>query len=240
MILDLAATAPRLSGAAAQAAAAAEGAALNAMFALGAEPRRTLRAQLSALLAAGSEAAGRLALHPAGDCVMRLPATVGDYTDFYVGIHHATNIGRLFRPDKPLLPNYKHIPIGYHGRASSIIPSGAPVIRPLGQPKFPEAAAPEFGPSRRLDYELELGIWIGAGNALGSRVRVAEAEAHVAGFCLLNDWSARDLQAWEYQPLGPFLAKSFATTISPWAISPEALVPQAARPDGDPAPLPYL
>ena len=142
MILDFFAAAPRLSGEAAQAAAAAEGGALNGLFALGAGPRRALRAQLSALLAAGSEAAGRLALHPAGDCVMRLPAVVGDYTDFYVGIHHATRLGRLFRPDNPLLPNYKHIPIGYHGRASSIVPSGAPVIRPFGQQKLPEAAAP--------------------------------------------------------------------------------------------------
>lgn len=218
---------------------------LNALFSRPAGERRALRRQLSALL---SDPAQTPALAPllfaAADCRLHLPARIGDYTDFYVGIHHATNVGRLFRPDNPLLPNYKHVPIGYHGRASSVRPSGTAVRRPCGQRKPPEADAPLFGPSRRLDYELELGIWIGPGNALGQPIPIAEAPAHVAGFCLLNDWSARDLQAWEYQPLGPFLAKSFLTSISPWVVTAEALAPfrlaQPARPAGDPLPLPYL
>lgn len=175
---------------------------------------------------------------------MHLPCVVGDYTDFYVGIHHATNVGKQFRPDNPLLPNYKYVPIGYHGRASSVRVSGEPVIRPSGQRKPAEAEAPEYGPSRRLDYELELGIWIGEGNELGSPIPIGEAGGHIAGYCLLNDWSARDLQAWEYQPLGPFLAKNFLTSVSPWIVSPEALQPfrkpMPDRPAGDPEPLPYL
>ncbi len=175
---------------------------------------------------------------------MHLPCVVGDYTDFYVGIHHATNVGKLFRPDNPLLPNYKYVPIGYHGRASSVRVSGEPVIRPSGQRKAPDADVPEYGPSRRLDYELELGIWIGAGNELGSPVPIDEAAEHIAGYCLLNDWSARDLQAWEYQPLGPFLAKNFLTSVSPWVVSRQALAPfrKAIPPRlrGDPQPLPYL
>jgi len=175
---------------------------------------------------------------------MHVPCLIGDYTDFYVGIHHATNVGRQFRPDNPLLPNYKYVPIGYHGRASSVRPSGEPVIRPKGQRKPPEADVPEYGPSRRLDYELELGIFIGLGNELGQPIPIAEAGDHIAGYCLLNDWSARDLQAWEYQPLGPFLAKNFLTSISPWVVTPEALAPfrtpAPPRPDGDPDPLPYL
>ena len=175
---------------------------------------------------------------------LHLPCLIGDYTDFYVGIHHATNVGKQFRPDNPLLPNYKYVPIGYHGRASSVRPSGEPVIRPNGQRKPPDADAPEYGPSRRLDYELELGIWIGEGNELGSPVPVREASGHIAGYCLLNDWSARDLQAWEYQPLGPFLAKNFLTSVSPWVITPDALAPfrksMPPRPTGDPQPLPYL
>ena len=175
---------------------------------------------------------------------MHVPCLVGDYTDFYVGIHHATNVGKLFRPDEPLLPNYKYVPIGYHGRASSVRASGEPVIRPNGQRKAPDAAAPEYGPSRRLDYELELGIWIGRGSELGSPIPIREAGEHIAGYCLLNDWSARDIQAWEYQPLGPFLAKNFLTSVSPWIVSADALAPfrsaMPARPEGDPAPLPYL
>ena len=151
---------------------------------------------------------------------------------------------RLFRPDNPLLPNYKYVPIGYHGRASSVRPSGTPVRRPNGQRKPPGEAEPSFGPSERLDYELELGVWIGPGNELGRPIPITEAAEHIAGFCLLNDWSARDIQAWEYQPLGPFLAKNFASTISPWVITPEALapfrIPQPPRPEDDPAPLPYL
>ena len=175
---------------------------------------------------------------------MHVPCLIGDYTDFYVGIHHATNVGKQFRPDNPLLPNYKYVPIGYHGRASSVRASGEPVIRPSGQRKAPDADAPEYGPSRRLDYELELGIWIGEGNELGSPIPIGQAADHIAGYCLLNDWSARDLQAWEYQPLGPFLAKNFLTSVSPWVVSPEALAPfrksMPPRPSGDPEPLPYL
>jgi fumarylacetoacetase len=183
-------------------------------------------------------------LHAAAECTMHLPAAIGDYTDFYAGIHHALNVGRQFRPDNPLLPNYKYVPIGYHGRSSSLVPSGVDVRRPVGQRKGPNDAEPSVGPSRRLDYELELGIWIATGNTLGTAIPVSEAGAHIGGYCLLNDWSARDVQAWEYQPLGPFLAKNFATSISPWIVTPEALAPfriaQPARPDGDPAPLPYL
>jgi fumarylacetoacetase len=175
---------------------------------------------------------------------MHVPCLIGGYTDFYVGIHHATNVGRQFRPDNPLLPNYKYVPIGYHGRASSVRASGEPVIRPCGQRLAPDADAPEYGPSRRLDYELELGIWIGAGNELGQPIPIAEAGEHIAGYCLLNDWSARDLQAWEYQPLGPFLAKNFLTSISPWIVTADALRPfrmaMPPRPPGDPQPLPYL
>jgi fumarylacetoacetase len=169
---------------------------------------------------------------------------IGDYTDFYAGIHHATNVGALFRPDQPLLPNYRHVPIGYHGRASSVVESGTAIRRPHGQRKPAGEAEPSFGPSRNLDYELELGIWIGRRNALGEPIPIAEAPAHIGGYCLLNDWSARDIQAWEYQPLGPFLAKNFATTISPWIVTPEALAPfrcaQAKRPAGDPRPMAYL
>ena len=207
--------------------------------------RQALRRQMSRLL---SDPLYRTAaepyLHLAADCTVHLPVRIGDYTDFYVGIHHATNVGKLFRPDNPLLPNYKHVPIGYHGRASSVRPSGAEVIRPLGQTRAPDAEAPVFGPSKRLDFELELGVWIGPGNDLGHPIAIDDAPRHIGGFCLLNDWSARDLQAWEYQPLGPFLAKNFLTTVSPWVITPEALEPfrtnQAPRPEGDPKPLPYL
>ena len=225
---------------------AAGGGALNALFALGAGPRRALRARLSELLAEGSaeRAKAEPCLHAAADCTLHLPARIGDYTDFYVGIHHATNVGKLFRPDNPLLPNYKWVPIGYHGRASSVVPSGTPIRRPNGQRKRPDEAAPSFGPCRNLDYELELGVWIGPGNALGEPIPIGEAAEHIAGYCLLNDWSARDIQAWEYQPLGPFLAKNFGSTVSPWVVTPEALAPfraaQPPRPEGDPAPLPYL
>lgn len=218
---------------------------LNALFARPAADRRALRQALSGLLSDPAQAnALRPMLHDRAAIDMRLPAAIGDYTDFYVGIHHATNVGRLFRPDNPLLPNYKHVPIGYHGRASSIRPSGVPVRRPLGQRKSPDGDAPVFGPSVRLDYELELGIWIGPGNALGEPIAIDSAAQHIAGYCLLNDWSARDFQAWEYQPLGPFLAKNFHSTISPWVVTAEALAPfrkaQPVRPEGDPAPLPYL
>lgn len=237
-------------GQAAEAAQVASGSTLNAFFALGAPARMALRVALQGLLSESSEQRERLQslgealLHPMEQCRMHMPAHVGDYTDFYVGIHHANNVGKLFRPDNPLLPNYKYVPIGYHGRASTLDVSGASVRRPNGQTLPPGATEPSFGPSKRLDYELELGIWIGQGNARGEAIPIGEAGSHVAGFCLLNDWSARDLQAWEYQPLGPFLSKSFATSISPWVVTPEALEPfrcaQPARPEGDPQPLPYL
>ncbi len=218
---------------------------LNGLMALPAAERGALRHRLSDLL---SDQAHRARiepmLHDAAACTLHLPARIGDYTDFYVGIHHANNIGRQFRPDNPLLPNYKYVPIGYHGRASSVRPSGEPLVRPCGQRKPPEADAPLFGPTARLDYELDLGVWIGPGNDLGTPIPIAQAADHIAGFCLLNDWSARDFQAWEYQPLGPFLAKNFHSTISPWVVTPEALAPfriaQPARPEGDPAPLAYL
>jgi fumarylacetoacetase len=218
---------------------------LNGLFAWPAADRLALRRRLSLLL---SDPTWRPKVEPfllqRSQVEMGLPARIGDYTDFYVGIHHATNVGRLFRPENPLLPNYKHIPIGYHGRASSVRPSGVAVVRPHGQTMPPQASAPVFGPTARLDYELELGIWIAGGNALGQPIDVRSAQDHIAGFCLLNDWSARDVQPWEYQPLGPFLAKSFHTTISPWVVTTEALAPfrmaQPKRPESDPAPLPYL
>src|SRR5512139_3129834 len=218
---------------------------LNAWFAHGPEDSANLRRRLSELL---SQEGHRAAVEPhlvgRDRVVMHLPCTIGDYTDFYVGIHHATNVGKQFRPDNPLLPNYKYVPIGYHGRASSVRVSGHEVVRPKGQRKPPDAEVPDYGPSRRLDYELELGIFIGRGNELGSPIAIGEAGSHIAGYCLLNDWSARDLQAWEYQPLGPFLAKNFLTSISPWVITSEALAPfrrpLPKRPAGDPAPLPYL
>ncbi|RDE04627.1 fumarylacetoacetase [Sphingomonas aracearum] len=218
---------------------------LNALFALPAADRVALRRRLSELLSDESHrAAVEPALLPVASCTLHLPCAIGDYTDFYVGIHHANNIGRQFRPDNPLLPNYKWVPIGYHGRASSVQPSGVPVVRPNGQRKAPDADAPAFGPSARLDYELELGVWVGRGNDLGTPIPIGEAGEHVAGFCLLNDWSARDFQAWEYQPLGPFLAKNFHTSVSPWVVTAEAMAPfrvaQPPRPEGDPHPLPYL
>ncbi|MEO7635208.1 MAG: fumarylacetoacetase [Sphingomicrobium sp.] len=218
---------------------------LNAWLARGPEDARALRARLSEIL---SDERYRDDVEPnlvgQSEVRMHVPCLVGDYTDFYVGIHHAMNVGKQFRPDQPLLPNYKYVPIGYHGRASSIRASGEDVIRPSGQRKPPDADVPEYGPSRRLDYELELGLWVGRGNALGAPIPIGEAGEHIAGYCLLNDWSARDLQAWEYQPLGPFLAKNFLTSVSPWVVTAEALEPfrvaMPERPAGDPAPLPYL
>ena len=206
--------------------------------------RRALRAALSRALAEGSDRQAVLGgcLVPQTQAELTLPCAIGDYTDFYTGIHHATAVGKLFRPDNPLLPNYKWVPIGYHGRASSIIPSGQSFRRPRGQIKG-AADAPVFGPSQRLDYELELGVLIGGGNALGEPIPMARAENHLFGLTLLNDWSARDLQAWEYQPLGPFLAKSFASTLSPWVVTMDALAPfrvPFARAEGEPQPLPYL
>lgn len=219
---------------------------LNGFLALPAARRNELRRFLSRLLRAGSahSAEVRQMLHGSADCRMEIPARIPGYTDFYAGIQHAINIGSLLRPDNPLLPNYRHLPIGYNGRASSIRPAGVDVVRPLGQRKRPDEAVPSFGPCRNLDYELELGIWIGQGNALGEPIAIDAASEHIAGLCLLNDWSARDIQAWEYQPLGPFLAKGFATTISPWLVTMEALAPfrcpAPTRSEGEPAPLGYL
>jgi fumarylacetoacetase len=223
---------------------------LNGLMSLGRPAAYALRRALVALLrsesrklARGTTLASRI-LVAADSAEMVLPADIGDYTDFYASIHHATNVGSMFRPDNPLLPNYKYVPIGYHGRASSLVPSGTSVKRPQGQAREDPSAPPAFGATRRLDYELEVGAFIGPGNALGSSIPIGEAERHVAGLCLVNDWSARDIQAWEYQPLGPFLAKNFATSVSPWIVSMAALAPfrasAYARPDGDPAPLPYL
>ena len=218
---------------------------LNGWLSRGHEAQGGLRARLAELL---SDERYRDDVEPelVGQTEVRLhvPCFVGDYTDFYVGIHHATNVGKQFRPDNPLLPNYKYVPIGYHGRASSVRASGEPVVRPNGQRKPPDAETPSYGPSRRLDYELELGIWIGRGNEIGSPIPIGEAGEHIAGYCLLNDWSARDVQGWEYQPLGPFLAKNFLTSVSAWVVSPQALAPfrkpMPDRPAGDPQPLPYL
>ena len=218
---------------------------LNAWLARGPSAHRELRLRLSELLS-DERYRDDLDVHLIGqsEVHMHLPCLIGDYTDFYVGIHHATNVGKQFRPDNPLLPNYKYVPIGYHGRASSVRASGHPVVRPCGQRKAPDADVPEYGPSRRLDYELELAIWVGRGNALGEPIPIGEAGDHIAGFGLLNDWSARDLQAWEYQPLGPFLAKNFLTSVSPWIVTADALEPfrkpMPERPADDPKPLPYL
>jgi fumarylacetoacetase len=222
---------------------------LNPLMALGPEAWSGLRREVRSLLAKDGiepRQQGRIAsmLIPMSEVEMHLPAQIGDYTDFYASIHHATRVGRLFRPDNPLLPNYKYVPIGYHGRASSIVVSGTEIHRPNGQIKPPSASEPVFSRSRSLDYELEVGMFVGRGNRLSQPVPIDEAERHIFGLCLVNDWSARDIQSWEYQPLGPFLAKSFATTISPWIVSLEALapyrVPVPHRASGDPAPLPYL
>jgi len=218
---------------------------LNAFMALGTKARRRLREALSAALAEGSDQGPflELCLLPQAEAQMALPCRIGDYTDFYTGIHHATAVGKLFRPDNPLLPNYKWVPIGYHGRVSSIGVSGQKVRRPMGQTRAADAAEPSFGPCKRLDYELELGILVGTGNALGEPKTMEQAEDDWFGMVLLNDWSARDIQAWEYQPLGPFLSKNFASTISPWIVTAEALAPYRApfaHPAGDPQPLPYL
>ena len=246
-ILDLgAAELSRLAtGAAAEALAACAAPTLNTYMALGSGAWSALRQFLSEALRAGSPVAAQLrqAIVPQKAAEYAVAARIGDYTDFYASIHHATTVGKLFRPDNPLLPNYKWVPIGYHGRASSIRVSGQEFPRPSGQIMPKGAERPVVSPSQRLDYELEVGVFIGAANALGSRIPLGEAEGHVFGVCLLNDWSARDVQAWEYQPLGPFLAKNFATTISPWIVTLEALAPFRGawtRPAGDPQPLPYL
>lgn len=248
-ILDLAAACDAgLLEAVPESHAALDAPVLNELMALPLAARERLRHALSRLLRADT-AEGRTAKSEATlvgqrDADLVLPARIGDYTDFYASIFHATNVGRMFRPDNPLLPNYTWVPIGYHGRASSVVPSGTPVRRPSGQTRDDFNAPPSFGPSRRLDYELEVGLFVGPGNAMGEPFPIADAPAHLFGVCLLNDWSARDVQTWEYQPLGPFLAKNFATSISPWVVTMEALAPfrtaPLARRDGEPAPLPYL
>ncbi len=218
---------------------------LNALMAAGPAAHAALRQALSQGLRAGSaeQVAWAACLLPQAQAEMALPCRIGDYTDFYTGIHHANTVGKLFRPDNPLLPNYKWVPIGYHGRASSIIVSGTAFHRPVGQTLAPGASAPSVGPSARMDYELELAAYVGSPNALGEAVPMAQAEQQLFGVSLLNDWSARDLQAWEYQPLGPFLAKNFASSVSPWIVTLAALAPFRSafeRPAGDPQPLPYL
>jgi fumarylacetoacetase len=220
---------------------------LNPLMSLGHRSWSRLRHYLTSLLNSEADPAIRerlsTCLIPMREAQMQLPAKIGDYTDFYASIHHARRVGALFRPDNPLLPNYKHVPIAYHGRSSSIVTSGAEILRPHGQTKSADGN-PVFGPSRSLDYELEVGLFVGPGNPLGLPIPIAAAEQHIFGLCLVNDWSARDIQSWEYQPLGPFLAKNFATTISPWIIPLAALapyrVPVPARDPGDPEPLPYL
>jgi fumarylacetoacetase len=223
---------------------------LNWLMSLGRAEWSELRGRISRLLRDdNTEIQGNRNLAdklfvPISECELLLPAAIGNYTDFYASVYHATNIGKMFRPDQPLMPNYKWIPIGYHGRGSSIVVSGTPVRRPVGQTKDDNAEAPTFGPSKLLDYELEVGFFVSDGNEQGKSIKVTEAEDHIFGLCLVNDWSARDIQRWEYQPLGPFLSKSFATTISPWIVTMEALAPFRApafkRPAGDPEPLPYL
>jgi fumarylacetoacetase len=249
-VLDLSACveAGLFSGDAERAARACTAPELNGFMALGGRYWSVLRRAVSRLLTvdAGEPLEPRAAptlLVPVSDVELLSPAAIGDYTDFYASLHHATNVGTMMRPENPLFPNYKWVPIGYHGRASSIVPSGTPVRRPRGQTRDGSAGAPTFGASRRLDYELEVGFFVGPGNPLGEPISVGDASRHLFGICLLNDWSARDVQAWEYQPLGPFLAKNFATTISPWIVTLDALAPfrgPLARPAGDPEPLPYL
>jgi fumarylacetoacetase len=243
-ILDVAAASASFDGEAATAAKACAAPNLNVLMALGPEVWSALRLALSRALSAehGDKSLSRhLTSMPKAE--MLLPVAIGDFTDFYASVFHATNAGRAFRPDNPLLPNYKYVPVAYHGRASSVRVSGTPVKRPQGQRKGQNEEAPSYGPSRNMDFELELGMYIGTPTALGETVLVGKAALHIFGFCLLNDWSARDVQAWEYQPLGPFLAKNFATTLSPWIVTMEALAPFRAgfeRPAGDPQPLPYL
>jgi fumarylacetoacetase len=246
-VLDLAAvlTAGLLPAMVEDAARKAAASTLNDLMALPASQRRALRAALSDLLAEGAvqrEHTARFLL-PLTDVEHALPARIENFSDYYSSLHHATNVGALFRPDNPVLPNYRWLPVGYTGRVSSIRVSGVDVTRPKGQVKAPDAPTPSYEPCKRLDYEVELGMLIGTGNALGTTIDIREADEHVFGVCLLNDWSARDIQSWEYQPLGPMLSKSFMTSISPWVVTLDALEPYRtgfARPTGDPAPLPHL
>lgn len=222
---------------------------LNLLMTQGQECWNAARKAIAALLdaeltPAGERAKLQAALVAMSEAELFVPAQIGDYTDFYASIHHATNVGSMFRPDNPLLPNYKHLPVGYHGRASSIVVSGTPIRRPMGQTVTSDAGPPNFGPCRLLDYEMEMGFFVGPGNELGTRIDMREARSHIFGMVIVNDWSARDIQKWEYQPLGPFNAKNFATTISPWVVTLEALepfrVPGPPRGEGDPQPLEYL
>ena len=246
MILDVSGIAELLSADARKSAEACAAPHLNDLMALGPATWSALRLDLSRRLSADSQDRARIEPHlvAANEAELLLPAKIGNFTDFFASVFHATNAGRMFRPDNPLLPNYKYVPVAYHSRPSSIRVSGTPVRRPRGQTKLPDQLAPVFGPCRHLDYELELGFYVGVPSELGQPVGVDQARQHVFGFCLVNDWSARDIQAWEYQPLGPFLAKNFATTVSPWVLTAEALAPYHCaafkRPDGDPAPLPHL
>jgi fumarylacetoacetase len=246
-VVDLAAlhAANVFNGDAAEALAAAAKSELNQFMGMAPKYWSALRLALSDALATGSaeQQALSVCLIAQADVEYNLPCTIGDYTDFYTSIHHATSVGSLFRPDNPLLPNYKWVPIGYHGRSSSIDVSGQEFHRPKGQTKPPTADEPSLGACKRLDYEMEVGIYIGGGNALGDTIDIDDADNHVFGLCLFNDWSARDIQAWEYQPLGPFLAKNFASTVSPWIITNEALIPFRTswkRDENDPQPLAYL
>jgi fumarylacetoacetase len=223
---------------------------LNAFMALGTADWSAARAHVRALLSDGPRSIERHARRDAvlldrASLAMHVPAAIGDYTDFYASEHHATNVGSMFRPNQPLMPNWKHLPVGYHGRASSIVASGTPVRRPHGQTVSSDDGPPSFGPSKLLDHELEMGVFFGgAGNAMGERIPVASARGHLFGCVIVNDWSARDVQKWEYQPLGPFNAKNFCTSVSPWVVTLEALqpfcVPGPARREDDPAVLDYL
>lgn len=238
------------SGEAETAARAAAGGSLNPLMALGASPRRALRRQVFDLLASDGKGAAKARdlaksiLHDANVCAMHVPAKAASFTDFFAGIHHATNGGRRRNPNDPLGPNYKYVPVAYHSRASSLQPTGAPIRRPSGQRKLPEENAPSYGPCRKLDYELEVAIWLGPGNKQGEPIPISEAADHIIGLGFVNDWSARDIQQWESAPLGPFLGKSFGSTVSNWIVTMEALAPfrvaQPPRPAGDPQPLPYL
>jgi fumarylacetoacetase len=244
-IVDVAAAASSFGGPVAEAAKVCAAPSLNRLMSLGPQAWSALRLALSRSLSADhGDKSLRQHLTPMAQSEIMLPAVIGDFTDFYASVFHATNAGRAFRPENPLLPNYKYVPVAYHGRASSIRVSGTAVKRPQGQRKRAEETAPSYGPSRNLDFELELGFYIGVPSPLGDTIPIAEAAEHIFGFCLLNDWSARDVQGWEYQPLGPFLGKNFATTVSPWVVTREAMAPfriaAFTRPEGDAAPLPYL
>ena len=245
-ILDLAAAGPGFGGLAGEAAKAGAAPFLNVLMSLGPQAWSALRLALSRALSTEHGNPGNINPHLVAmkDADVRLPVAFRNFTDFFASVFHASNAGRMFRPDNPLMPNYKYVPVAYHSRASSVRVSGTPVRRPQGQRKGANEDAPSYGPSRNLDFELELGVFVGLGSELGQTIPVGRAAEHVFGYCLLNDWSARDVQGWEYQPLGPFLGKNFGTTISPWIVTAEAMAPfhtaAYVRPAGDPAPLPYL